>query len=80
MMDDNQLNFWPGSGGALMCNKEIPGVTQHLAEDGTAEWYGGRYFVGESMGTEAMKRIAEALGGVFQEEANGREGGGGDGR
>jgi hypothetical protein len=77
----NQLKFWAGPGGALMCSEEIPGVTQDLTREETAEWHGGRHFVGETLSTEAMKRIAEALGGVFQEGANdgGSEGGGGDG-
>jgi hypothetical protein len=80
-MADNQLTFWAGPGGALMCGKEIPSITQDLTREETAVWYGGRFFVGETLSKGAMKRIAEALGGVFLEGTNdgGSEGVGGDG-
>lgn len=52
------------SGGALMCEEPIPGVTQELTC--TYSYYGGfRYFVAESMSEEAARRIAHGLGGIL---------------
>ena len=58
--------FKHSSGGSLVCDTEIPGITQHL-DDTQRGWYGGEYFIGESMTKGAAKAIAEALGGVFYE-------------
>ena len=52
--------------GALTCKEPIPGVTQELEKE-TAEFYGGPYFIAESMSKSAAARIAEALGGELEE-------------
>jgi hypothetical protein len=58
--------FRYGPGGALICDEEIGDVTQRL--DGhSAEYYGGRFLVGESMQIGAARRIAELLGGTLAE-------------
>ncbi len=74
---NDKLVFHYGAGGALTCDQELPGITQDLMKrpDGTDdpgwkghdEFYGGRFFVAESMRKGAAKAIAEALGGVFEE-------------
>jgi hypothetical protein len=60
------MTFNYGRGGALVCDEEIEGVTQRL-DDQSAEYYGGRYMVGESMSASAARRIAELLGGSLRE-------------
>lgn len=58
------LNFWCGPGGALLCDTAIPGLTQEVNdEDGSVQYYGGRFFVGETILPSAAKLIARALGG-----------------
>lgn len=53
-----------------MCDSHIDGVTQDLSrsEDaaGSMKFYGGRYFVCETIWLTAAKRFAEALGGTFE--------------
>lgn len=51
--------------GALMCDREIPGLNHELEGDGAKKYYGGRYFVCETLSRKAGKIIAEALGGIF---------------
>ena len=58
--------FWYGSGGSLLCDREIEGLTQELTTS-TAAGYGGDYFVGESMSESAAKQIVAALGGQWRE-------------
>lgn len=60
--------FWMGNGGALICERELPGVTQDLTgDDDICYWYQGRWFVGETISVPAGKAIAEALGGELIE-------------
>lgn len=60
--------FWVGSAGALMCSEEYEGLTQRLVNPEHIRWYGGEFFVCETIGPTAGKMIAEALGGEFVEE------------
>ncbi len=66
MADEKKVKtFHSGPGGALLCSEEIPGVTQTL-DDQTAEYYGGRYFVGETITAGAAKIISELFAGVYE--------------
>ncbi len=59
---------WLSSGGALMLDRHIQGLTQDLFQtidespDALGRMYQGRYFLCESVDEEAAKRIARALG------------------
>lgn len=68
---DDKIHFRYGTGGALVCDVPIEGVTHDLGKDQPAievvDFYGGRYFVAESMSKSAARKIAEALGGVLDE-------------
>ena len=57
------MNFFYCNG-ALMAEREIPGVTQ-LLEGGAVSYYEGQHFVCESTSLPAAKVIAAALGGTF---------------
>jgi hypothetical protein len=57
--------------GALMCEKHIEGLTQILKENTTKEYYGGSFFVCETISSTACKIISLALNGEFIE--NGKE-------
>lgn len=68
------MRFWRCQG-ALMCDEPIDGVTQDLAKtpaannpEETMRWYGGRYFVCETIESTAAKIIAEKLGGTYDGE------------
>ena len=58
--------FRYGPGGALVCDHEIEGITQGVDEE-AAKYYGGAYFIGESMAKSAARKIAELLGGELDE-------------
>lgn len=58
----DKLIFHYGAGGALVCDTEIPGVTQKIDGD-TSEFYGGSHFVAESMTKKTAEKIAQLLGG-----------------
>lgn len=55
---------WYGSGGSLLTDEPIDGVTQDLmaTSEAAAEWYGRRYFIGESMTEAGAKAICAGLG------------------
>ena len=55
------------SEGALLADSAITGVTQELKPD-TARFYGGKFFIGETLTQIAARRIAEALGCEWCEE------------
>lgn len=57
-----------GVAGSLTANVEIKGVTQKL-EPESAKYYGGRYFIAETMYEETAKILCKALG---LEYVNGR--------
>jgi hypothetical protein len=66
--------FFYSTGGSLMCDREVEGLTQDLLvvsaepyREKCQEFYGGRYFVCETVTRNAAKLIAEALGGEFRE-------------
>ena len=69
MSEKSKPRFHYRPGGALVCETEIPGVTQSL-EMIDESFYGKGYFVGESMSGFTAKAIAESLGGVLVEESN----------
>jgi len=50
-----------------MCDRHIEGLTQHLTDRECVEFYGGQYFVCETVTRNAAKRIAEALGGEWRD-------------
>jgi hypothetical protein len=54
---------------ALMCDRDLPGITQTLLDPGIAKQYSGKYFVCETVSLTAARAIANALGGVFLETA-----------
>ncbi|MDX9781327.1 MAG: hypothetical protein RBT66_09860 [bacterium] len=56
---------WYGPCGALVTDTEIPGVTHKLDSD-AAEYYGGAFFIAESMGPTAAEKISVALGLDYQ--------------
>lgn len=51
--------------GSLVCDREIPGVTQKLA-DGLKLAYGDRYFLGETISRSAAEQLAALLGGTLK--------------
>lgn len=57
---------WYGTGGALVTDEPIEGITQDLSklDDGGAAigFYGKRYFIGESMSEMSARRFCEGLG------------------
>jgi len=74
------ITFWSGPGGALLCDQPIADVTQDLSETpdhaygGAADsmkYYGGRYFIGETITRPTARKIAEALGGKYLETGHG---------
>ncbi len=68
---DESRYLYPGPGGALMSSHEIEGLTQDL--DGSAnpeeckKFYGGRWFIGETITQSAGRKIAEAFGLTYRE-------------
>lgn len=60
------MKFKRGPGGAFLCDEPIEGITQEIDGD-TEEYYGGRYFICETMTIAAMRQIAEKFGGEFEE-------------
>lgn len=55
-----------GPGGALVCDREIEGVTQKLDAD-SARFYGGPYMLAETVTLGAARVIAAAMGFRLQE-------------
>lgn len=66
-MNKQPLQFWSGPGGALLCNQEIPNVTQELLGE-TACYYKGTHFIGETIKWGAREAIAKALGGTYTKD------------
>jgi hypothetical protein len=60
--------FRYGVGGALVCDEEIPGITQTL-DDNCCAAYGGRFFIAESMNRKAAEEIAKHFGGELEAAA-----------
>lgn len=52
---------WRGPGGALVSDREIPGITQKLSPE-NAKGYTGPFFIGETLTKGAAEFIATALG------------------
>lgn len=67
MAENKNIKAWVDVGGALMVSKDVPGITQKLADD-TAKFYGGNHFVCETIRASAGKAIAEAMGWEFVEK------------
>ena len=77
---DESRYLYPGASGALMSSHEIEGLTQDLMKDSghhldtgykegdTAKFYGGRWFICETMMPSAQKKIAEALGVSYRDK------------
>lgn len=65
---NEKTTVWVESSGALMVSREIEGVTQKLNPD-AAEYYGGKFFVCETIRKSAAKKIAAAMGWEFSEVA-----------
>lgn len=61
------LQFWSNDG-ALLCNREIRGLTQRIDGD-TAKRYGGHYFIGETITRSAARLLAPLLDGEYLEQA-----------
>jgi len=61
------IRFWSGPCGALLCDQEIPGVTQTLRVDDRL-FYGAFWFIGETISSGAGEVIAKALGGTYTRE------------
>jgi c-di-AMP phosphodiesterase-like protein len=59
-MSERQIKSWYGPCGALVTDGEITGVT-HRQNDEHADYYGGRFFIAESMTETAARKISEAL-------------------
>ena len=59
--------FKYGPGGAFLCDEEIPDITQPLNREEQA-FYGGKFFIGETIRKEAAKKLATLLGGTFEDE------------
>jgi len=62
VVSDKPRFYWVS--GALMCDREVQGLTQELRGQDAA-WYGGRHFVCETIGVGAARMIAAALGGEW---------------
>lgn len=66
LLTTGKARFHYGPGGALVSDKEIAGITQML-DDSSAVYYGGHFMVGESMTESCARRIADLLGGEFED-------------
>jgi hypothetical protein len=62
------MKAWYGTGGALVVDVEIPGITQHL-DAKAAEYYGGEFFIAESMSEKTAEKVAVALGAEYRGRA-----------
>ena len=62
---NGSMKFFYGFGGSLLCDEEIPDITQPLDDD-SAKWYGDRYFIAESMKRSTAEKIAKLLGGKLE--------------
>lgn len=60
--------MWHTIEGALLADREIPGLTHVLFQEDTAKSYGSKFFVAESMTKEAAQSIAKAFGCRFVEK------------
>jgi len=66
-----KIKSWYGPCGALVTDKPVEGLTQALEPD-SATYYGGPYFIAETIMSESGARmISEALGFEYQGRANG---------
>ena len=54
--------------GALMCDREIEGVTQPVLDPSSQDYYGGQWMICEAIALSACQAIAESLGGVWEGE------------
>lgn len=61
------IKSWIGPCGALMVSAFVPNCTQALDGE-TASFYGGKYFVGETITIPAARSISKAMGWEFVEE------------
>jgi hypothetical protein len=59
------VRAWIGPGGALMVDREVPGLTGPRLDESAAAHYGGQWMVAESLSASAAERIAAALGWLF---------------
>lgn len=60
----DKIRFTYSTGGSLVTDRPIAGVTREITDE-EAGYYGGRYFVCESMSESAARHIAEAFGGFM---------------
>jgi len=67
-MSNEKPKFFCGAAGAFMCETSIPKLTQKISDEQTKKFYGGEFFIGESMNVSACRMIAKALGGEFVEK------------
>ena len=67
-MTDKKIKSWVGAGGSLMLSDNVDGVTQQLMDIDSIRYYGGVYFVCETMRTQAGREISKAMGWEFLEE------------
>lgn len=70
--DNDRPVFFTKTCGALMCDREVEGLTTELPDEkwATRFYYGSKYFVGESMSIATMKTICKAFDGIWREEQN----------
>lgn len=59
-------NFWTGPGGALLCDVCIDGA--QVLEGDAAQYYGGRYFIGETITQTMAKAIASNFYGNYNDK------------
>jgi len=64
--------FWAGPGGAMLCSVKIDGIQE--LDLFSASYYGGTYFVGETISEKMARKIAAALGGEYLEKRSESDG------
>ena len=55
-------------GGALISDEPIKGVTQEFKDEATIDYYGGKYFIAESMSKTCARRMAICFKASFEGE------------
>lgn len=68
-----RIKSWYGRGGALVTDAEVPGVTDGgMLSPDSQSYYGGKFFIAESMSESAAKEISKALRLNYQGVAHGK--------
>ena len=71
-INNSCIQSWYSSCGALVVDTEVPGLTQTLDEK-SAKYYGGKFFICETISFSGAQRVAEALRFTFNGRVEGEK-------